>query len=347
MKKLTLATILTVSMLALSACGKGNTNPDDKTPDVGVENEQNTPAPEENEVIEIAPEAAENTAGSTLWNDFLAAVKENPEISAMDLAEKLSGNAVIQFVAGAMETEPGYLAGFSEEITGFEKGATYGPMMGSIAFVGHIFELADDADVNAFVEELKSKADPRWNICVEADFVQAGAYGNKVYFLMYPATMDEAVGEGNDNGVHEVSDAEVIAPDVEEDTWGALLWDAFVAVMNEQPTPSALDAALALSMDPSIQFMADCLEVEPGYLAGFDAEIDGFESAGVFCPMIGSIPFVGYVFELDADADVNAFMDKLTANCNPRWNICVEADQTVVGAVGNKVFFLMCRNSDN
>ena len=98
-------------------------------------------------------------------------------------------------------------------------------------------------------------------------------------------------------------------------------------------------------MDESIQFMAGSSEVEPGFLAGFDEEISGFKSAGSFGPMIGSIAFIGYVFELEDGADVNEFMANLTANSNPRWNICVEADQTVTGAYNNMVFFLMCPES--
>lgn len=348
MRKIALVTLMTISVFALSACVKKAPTPADNENNttVSVESEQTTETTQENKVVEIAPEVAENTAGSALWNEFITAVKENPELTAVELSDKLSANPVIQFMAGAMETQPGYLAGFSEEITGFESGATYGPMMGSIAFVGHIFKLAEDADVNAFIENLKSKADPRWNICVEADYVQAGAYGNTVYFLMYPASMDEASEAENGNGAGSMADAEIIAPEVDADTWGALLWDTFVAVMNEEPTPSAIDAAFALSMDPSIQFMAGSMEVVPGYLAGFDADIDGFKSAGQFGPMMGSIAFVGYVFELDADADVNAFIETLTTNSNPRWNICVEADQTVAGAVGNYVFFVMCPASN-
>ena len=42
------------------------------------------------------------------------------------------------------------------------------------------------------------------------------------------------------------------------------------------------------------------------------------------------------IFIMIADAQA------LTDNANPRWNICVEADQTVVGTKGDKVFFLMC-----
>ena len=57
--------------------------------------------------------------------------------------------------------------------------------------------------------------------------------------------------------------------------------------------------------------------------------------------MIGSIAFVGYVFELDAGADANAFVKELTDNANPRWNICVEAEETVSAVEGSKVFFCM------
>ena len=50
---------------------------------------------------------------------------------------------------------------------------------------------------------------------------------------------------------------------------------------------------------------------------------------------------MGYVFELEAGADVNAFVNELTSNSNPRWNICVEAEETVTGTEGNMVFFCM------
>lgn len=350
MRKL-LATILSVSMIiGMVACGKKDDNKG-TTPDDG-----NTPtatvaptAPAEDKESVITPEVTENTVGSALWNSFLETLEANPETSALDIVNTLSTNPVIQFMAMASESEPGYLAGFSEEITGFESGASYGPMIGSIAFIGHIFKLADGADVNAFIENLKSKADPRWNICVAADFVQAGAYGNTVYFLMYPASMDKDLGEGGNSGSESGSDnsaeAVIIRPEVAANTWGELLWNTFEAVMAEEPTPSAIDAAFALSMDESIQFMAGSSEIEPGYLAGFTQEISGFKSGATFGPMMGSIAFIGYVFELEEGADVEEFMSTLTENSDPRWNICVEADQTVAGAYNNKVFFLMCPES--
>ena len=57
--------------------------------------------------------------------------------------------------------------------------------------------------------------------------------------------------------------------------------------------------------------------------------------------MIGSIPFVGYIFILEDGADVDTFAQNLLDNCNPRWNICVTADETFCEVSGNTVFFLM------
>ena len=105
---------------------------------------------------------------------------------------------------------------------------------------------------------------------------------------------------------------------------------------------TALEIAEALVTNEIIPFAGGAMEIEPGLLAGFDNyEVKGFKSGAVFMPMIGSIAFVGYVFELEAGADANAFVNELTANANPRWNICVEAEETVTGTEGNMVFFCM------
>lgn len=78
---------------------------------------------------------------------------------------------------------------------------------------------------------------------------------------------------------------------------------------------------------------------EPGYFPGFDTEITGFKQAVGFLPMIGSIPFVSYIFEVENPAE---FKELLKAAANPRWNICTEAAETVVISEGNYVFFTMC-----
>ncbi|MBO5452744.1 MAG: hypothetical protein J6A69_02130 [Clostridia bacterium] len=108
---------------------------------------------------------------------------------------------------------------------------------------------------------------------------------------------------------------------------------------------NALSLAEAISQNSIIPFMAGAMAVEPGYLSGFDAEITGFKEAAAFMPMIGSIPFIGYVFILEDGADVSSFISNLKANANLRWNICVEAEEMVTGSVGNKVFFVMSNKS--
>ncbi len=105
----------------------------------------------------------------------------------------------------------------------------------------------------------------------------------------------------------------------------------------------ALSLAEALIKNEIIPFMGGAMEVEQGLLQGFDnAEIKGFKEGAVFMPMIGTIPFIGYVFTLEDGTDAASFIANLKANANLRWNICTTADEMVAGSVGNKVFFVMC-----
>ena len=81
------------------------------------------------------------------------------------------------------------------------------------------------------------------------------------------------------------------------------------------------------------------------YFMGFgNAEITGYAEAARFSPMIGTIPFMAYIFILDDGADSAAFTQMLLDNCNPRWNICTEADTTKVEQSGNAILFLMCQD---
>lgn len=105
---------------------------------------------------------------------------------------------------------------------------------------------------------------------------------------------------------------------------------------------SALGIAEALVSNSVIAFSGGAVAVEPGYLTGFDdTEITGFKEGAMFAPMIGTIPFVGYVFTLEDSANVSSFISTLKSAANLRWNICTSADEMVTGSVGNKVFFVM------
>lgn len=127
---------------------------------------------------------------NTLKAEFVELAKGGE--SALQIAEKLVTNEIIPFAGGAMEVEPGLLAGFDNyEVKGFKSGAVFMPMIGSIAFVGYVFELEAGADVNAFVNELASNSNPRWNICVEAEETVTGTEGNMVFFCMSPLSFEE------------------------------------------------------------------------------------------------------------------------------------------------------------
>lgn len=108
----------------------------------------------------------------------------------------------------------------------------------------------------------------------------------------------------------------------------------------------ALAIAEALSTNSVVPYSLAAMEIEPGLLQGFDnAEIKGFKEGAVFMPMIGTHPFIGYVFILEDGADTQSFISNLKSNANLRWNICTTADEMVAGSVGNKVFFVMCPSS--
>lgn len=125
----------------------------------------------------------------------------------------------------------------------------------------------------------------------------------------------------------------------ESDTVGLTLLSAFKSQSNSQ---DAYTIAKNLISNPIIPFPGDAVAVEPGLLPGFDnAEITGFKEGAMFAPMIGTIPFVGYVFTLESGVNSSDFIATLKASANLRWNICTSADEMVTGSSGDKVFFVM------
>lgn len=205
MKKLVLTALALTLAFSMTACG----SKEEPTPEsteaptateapVATEAPEVTEAPEATEAPAEGEDATENdnqgavsgdSLGQTLLGEFKAM---DASTDAYTMAETLIGHEMIQFMGGAMEVEPGLLSGFDNyEVTGFEKGAMFGPMMGSIAFVGYIFDLPEGADVDAFVTGLKDNANPRWQICVTADETIVETSGDKVFFLMSPLTLEQ------------------------------------------------------------------------------------------------------------------------------------------------------------
>lgn len=138
------------------------------------------------------------STGATVGETLLADFKADTTGTAQEIAERLIANEIIQFMGGAMPIEEGLLSGFDNaEIKGFKEGAMFAPMMSSIAFVGYVFELPEDADVESFKATLKDSANLRWNICVEAEELIVENEGNKVFFLMCPKSFEQPETEGD------------------------------------------------------------------------------------------------------------------------------------------------------
>ena len=155
MKKLLTVLLIAVMVMGLAACGGG----------------------------------AAGTVGETLVADF----KADATGTTQEIADRLIQNEIIEFAGATMPVEPGFLTGFDNaEITGFEEGVMFAPMMGTIPFVGYVFELEEGADIDAFKQTLETSANLRWNICTEAEELIVDNVENKVFFLMSPKSFEEA-----------------------------------------------------------------------------------------------------------------------------------------------------------
>ncbi len=141
-------------------------------------------------------------------------------------------------------------------------------------------------------------------------------------------------------GTEETTVADETTTAAADVTVAATFVEAFKAEAAKEGA-TANTIATALSANETVAFMPMVQDMEAGYLAGFDADITGFSACTAFMPMIGTIPFVSYVFELAEDADADAFVTTLKDNANLRWNICTAAEEMLVETAGNFVFFIM------
>ncbi len=156
-----------------------------------------------------------------------------------------------------------------------------------------------------------------------------------------PAPVETQAGEtqaqngGNGGTTGEVSGT----TDVDANSLGG----KFLAVFETEIAGSTDIEAICRKMDEVTEIGLDVVQVQEGFLNGFSGEVTGFKTGYTFLPFIGSIPLVGYIFETD---DPEALAGTLQSLADPRWNICTEADQTVVSVSGNYVFFVMCPETD-
>ena len=194
MKKILVTLLVTAMVAAVAACGRGNNASEStesnvvETETVGTETESTAT---ENTETNDAAATTDGTAGQVLLAAFQDMMAANPDMTAQEAADALITNEIILFMGGTMPVEPGFLTGFNTEITGFEEATVFMPMIGTIPFVGYVFDLAEDADVEAFKTTLSTNANMRWNVCTEAEEMIIEAIDDKVFFLMCKKNLAE------------------------------------------------------------------------------------------------------------------------------------------------------------
>ena len=171
-----------------------------------------------------------------------------------------------------------------------------------------------------------------------------------VMVLAFAACSKEPVNEESGTEAETVADVqdETVSEEVSEDavagdTVAQTLAAEFKALAATETDALVIAEKLAQSAAVApISPAAMELELEENYLSGFDNyEVLGFDKVIQVGPMMGTIPFVSYVFTLAEGTDADAFVKGLEDNANLRWNICTQADEMVAVAEGNFVFFVM------
>ena len=133
------------------------------------------------------------------------------------------------------------------------------------------------------------------------------------------------------------SKEEEVKPKEKDTSVAGILTSQFKEEMKK--SKDSYEVIQKISKNEKIAISVDVIELKNGdYVDGFDTEIKGYKKAYAIKPMIGSIPFVAYLFEVD---DAKEFEKKLNDNANLRWNICTEADNKSSAVVDHYVFFVM------
>ncbi len=226
MKKILAIILAALMLVSIVACDTGKNNNEETTAEIENNNNE-TNAPSNDKTDE--PEA-EKTLGDLYVEKLVEVKTENPSATSMDVIEAIMSSKLGMAVPGCMPVpfEAGsYLQGLGsdgETFSGVYASATaLMPMMMGQPFIVYVFDLAADADVSAFAELVKTKANPAWNICTTAETVTVGSCGNLVVLAMCQKAIPSIV-----SGI-----ASVIAPEAAEGSEVAEIFEKFKTVMSD------------------------------------------------------------------------------------------------------------------
>lgn len=149
------------------------------------------------------------------------------------------------------------------------------------------------------------------------------------------STVPDAATDSATNAADSKADSDTTA-----DTLGARLFHLFEQELADtsELEPIARTIADASGMD------CDVFPISEGFLNGFTKNITGFTTGYGIAPFIGSIPFICYLFKTEQPDQLKKDLEALS---DPRWNICTEADETIIRSNDSFVFFAMCPNDES
>lgn len=183
-KVLPLIMIAALSIFMLVGCGKKDNN-SDQTTDI-VEEQENPDVVDDTEQSVTSEENTDTTVAKSLLGIFYSEIESTDDIEQV-VAALIENESLSEISMGYMPVEEGFLSGFDEEISGFNKGVCFMPNISTIPFVGYIFETDNPDELAA---TLMDHAQLNWNICTEADEMVVETKGNYVFFVMSPYTFD-------------------------------------------------------------------------------------------------------------------------------------------------------------
>ncbi len=323
MKKI-LAMLLAVLMVfTFVACTNDDAN-DDTSKDDGTENQNPDNGGEEKNENVIEPDAsAKDTLGYLYFEKLVEVKTADPTANSEAVVEAIMTSKLGTAFPGCMTApiEPdSYLQGIGTDgatFGGFATGTVIIPMMMGQPFIVYVFDLAEDADVAAFVESVKTNANPAWNICTVAETTTVGACYNTVVLAMCQKDIPSSV-----SGI-----AAIIEPEVGDGSAAATVWETFKTVMSEMNTPElwAEEIANALSAKGVAGTVEGIMDVIKNDI--FVYEIDSYNGA-----TITDGDKVIYIFQLEAGIDVANWTDY---NCSAK-----EGADLVFGAYNETVIVL-------
>lgn len=205
MKKITTLVLGLAMILSLVACGTTPSTSTTTSTTTSIDNSVSTSVSDNTSTSDnVAASIEDNTSASTDQGDLDDEVVNTGDTLGMqaffafkdavdagkglaEIADEIALN-LSDYSLMPASMSAGYFPGFSADVTGFANCYCANPMISSIPMVIYVFELdnSDSTALAAYLESLKAVADPRWNICTEAEETIAEVYGKYVFFGMFP-----------------------------------------------------------------------------------------------------------------------------------------------------------------